>query len=677
MLSRMKTRVLLTLALLACAAPALADTAPVSGIDLQYVDASVRPQDDLYRHLSGRWLDSFQIPADRGRFGAFNEIADTTQQQLKTIIEGLPAIPAARDEDVRKIADLYASFMNETLLDVLGAYPLQPEFHRIDALKSKKALPALIAAFNRVGAGVPLEMDVEPDARDSTRYAVALSQGGLGLPDRDYYLKNDARFSAARDKYLKHIEKMLGMVSDRNAAKDAREILALETAIARIQWTRVENRDPVKTYNKTALTALPKLMPGFDWAQYSGDAAFAGKVDYVIVNQPSYFKGLGTLIAKTPLPVWQAYLKWHLLSAAAPYLSKPFVDEAFAFTGTTLRDIPENLPRWKRGIELVNGELGEALGKLYVKQYFPPENKVRMDALVRNLIAAYSADIKTLDWMGPDTKKGAQEKLDKLQTKIGYPDKWRDYSALVIKRNDLYGNVTRAESFEYQRNIDKLGKPIDRTEWDMTPQTVNAYYNPLMNEIVFPAAILQPPFFNVLADDAVNYGGIGAVIGHEISHGFDDQGSQFDAEGNLHDWFTAEDHQKFAAKTKALVAQYDAYEPVSGIHVNGQLTLGENIADNSGLAIAYKAYLISLGGKPAPVIDGLTGEQRFYYGWVQVWRGKVRENQAVLFLKSDPHSPTEVRGEAPIKNQAGFYSAFGVKPGDKMYLSPDQRVTIW
>ncbi len=510
----MKAIVFASFSLLSCAAVAIADAAPVSGIDMQYVDASVRPQDDLYRHLSGRWLDSFQIPADRGRFGAFNEVYDTTQQQLKSIIDGLPAIPAAGDEDARKIADLYASFMNETLLDVLGAYPLQPEFHRIDALKSKKALPALIAAFNRVGAGVPLEMDVEPDARDSTRYAVALSQGGLGLPDRDYYLKNDARFSAARDKYLKHVEKMLGMVSDRNAAKDAREILALETAIARIQWTRVENRDPVKTYNKTALTALPKLMPGFDWAQYSGDAAFAGKVDYVIVNQPSYFKGLGTLIAKTPLPVWQAYLKWHLLSAAAPYLSKPFVDEAFAFTGTTLRDIPENLPRWKRGIELVNGELGEALGKLYVKQYFPPENKVRMDALVRNLIAAYSADIKTLDWMGPDTKKGAQEKLDKLQTKIGYPDKWRDYSALVIKRNDLYGNVTRAESFEYQRNIDKLGKPIDRTEWDMTPQTVNAYYNPLMNEIVFPAAILQPPFFNVLADDAVNYGGIGAVIGH-------------------------------------------------------------------------------------------------------------------------------------------------------------------
>jgi predicted metalloendopeptidase len=668
---------LLALARLASAAPSIGTPAPVSGIDLQYVDASVRPQDDLYQHLNGRWLDSFQIPPDRGRYGAFNEIDDNTQQQLKGIVEGLPVLPAAGDEEVRKIADLYASFMNETLLDVLGAYPLEPDFKRIDALKSKDGLPALIAEFNRIGADAPLGMDVEQDARDSTRYAVAVGQGGLGLPDRDYYLKDDARFKSARAKYVAHMSRMLGLVSDRNAAKDAQSILALETSIARIQWTRVENRDPVKTYNKTALTALPKLMAGFDWSRYTADAAFADKVDYVIVNQPSYFKKLGTLTARTPLPVWKAYFKWHLLSAAAPYLSKPFVDEEFAFRGTALRDIPQNLPRWKRGIGLIDGALGEALGKLYVQQYFPPANKARMDALVRNLIAAYSADIKTLDWMGPETKKGAQEKLDKLVTKIGYPDKWRDYSALVIKRDDLYGNVERSQRFEYQRNINKLGKPIDRTEWAMTPQTVNAYYNPLMNEIVFPAAILQPPFFNVLADDAVNYGGIGGVIGHEISHGFDDQGSQFDANGNLRDWFTQEDHQRFAAKTKALVAQYARYEPVPGIHVNGELTLGENIADNSGLAIAYKAYLISLGGKPAPVIDGLTGEQRLYLGWVQVWRGKVRENQAVLYLKSDPHSPEAVRGEAPVRNQAGFYAAFDVQPGDKMYLPPDQRVTIW
>ncbi len=667
----------LFLSLAVLAAAPVAAAVPVSGIDMQYVDPAVRPQDDLYRHLNGRWLDSFVIPADRGSYGAFYELEDDTELELKGIIEGLPAIPAAGDDEVRKIEDLYASFMNETLLDVLGADPLDAEFHRIDAITSKAALPALIAEFNRNGADAPLGMDVEPDARDSTRYAVAVSQSGLGLPDRDYYLKNDARFKTARAKYVAHVRKMLALVSDRHAAADAQAILALETAMARIQWTRVENRDPVKTYNKTALSALPALMPGFDWARYAADAAFAGKVDYVIVNQPSYFRGLGKLLAATPLPTWKVYFKWHLLSAAAPYLSKTFVDEEFAFRGTALRDIPQNLPRWKRGLALVDGALGEALGKLYVQKYFPPENKARMDALVRNLIAAYSADIKTLDWMGPDTKKAAQEKLDKLVTKIGYPDKWRDYGALTIKRNDLFGNVVRAQAFDYQRNIDKLGKPIDRTEWEMTPQTVNAYYNPLMNEIVFPAAILQPPFFNVLADDAVNYGGIGGVIGHEISHAFDDQGSQFDADGNLRDWFAKADHEKFAAKTKALVAQYDRYEPVPGLHVNGALTLGENIADNSGLAIAYKDYLISLDGKAAPVIDGLTGEQRLYEGWVQVWRGKVRENQAVLYLKSDPHSPEAVRGEAPLKNQAGFYEAFGVEPGDKMYLPPAERVTIW
>jgi predicted metalloendopeptidase len=673
----MKPLIFLSLAFLYGTAAAAADTAPVSGIDTQFVDAAVRPQDDLYRHLNGRWLDGFQIPADRGGYGAFTEVYDTTQQQLKSIVEGLPAIPAAGDEETRKLADLYASFMNETVLDVLGAYPLAPQFHRIDAIRTKQALPGLIAELDRIGAGTPVETDVEQDARDSTRYAVGLSQGGLGLPDRDYYLKDDARFKTARAKYVAHIQKMLALVSDRWAAKDAAAILALETALARIQWTRVENRDPVKTYNKTALSALPKLMSDFDWPQYTAAAGFADKVDYVIVGQPTYFKALGALIAKTPLPVWKVYFKWHLLSTMAPYLSKPFVDENFAFRGTALRDIPENLPRWKRGITLLDDALGEALGKLYVKTYFPPENKMRMDALVHNLIAAYSADIKTLDWMGPETKKGAQAKLDKLQPKIGYPDKWRDYSALEIRRADLYGNVMRAQSFEYQRNIAKLGKPIDRTEWHMTPQTVNAYYNPLMNEIVFPAAILQPPFFNVLADDAVNYGAIGAVIGHEISHGFDDQGSKFDADGNLHDWFTKEDHDRFAAKTKALVAQYGRYEPVSGIHVNGELTLGENIADNSGLAIAYKAYLLSLGGKPAPVIDGFTGVQRFYYGWVRIWRGKVRENSAVVNLKSDPHSPAAVRGEAPIKNQSGFYQAFGVQSGDKMYLPPDERVTIW
>jgi predicted metalloendopeptidase len=470
---------------------------------------------------------------------------------------------------------------------------------------------------------------------------------------------------------------MLGMAGDANARRSAAEILKLETAMAELQWTRVANRDPEKTYNKTALAELHRLMPGYDWQRYLEETGLAGKIDYVIVRQPSYFTGLDKLLGDTPLAVWKSYLKWHELSSAAPYLSKAFVDERFAFSGTVLRGIPQNRPRWKRGMDLLDGAMGEAIGRLYVDRYFPPQNKARMEALVANLLEAYRRDIDTLDWMSAQTKKGAQAKLAKLVTKIGYPNSWRDYGDLNVIRDDLWGNVVRASEFEYRRGINKLGRPIDRNEWFMTPQTVNAYYNPVMNEIVFPAAILQPPFFDARADDAVNYGGIVAVIGHEVSHGFDDQGSQYDADGNLRDWFTPEDHAKFAARTKALVAQYDAYEPVPGYHVNGELTLGENIGDNSGLALAYKAYQLALAGNAAPVIDGFTGEQRFFLGWVQVWRGKVREDQAIEAIKVDPHAPPAVRGTAPLVNQAGFYAAFDVKPGDKMYLPPDQRVTIW
>ena len=654
-----------------------AATALGSGVDLQYVDKAVRPQDDLYRYLNGKWLDTFQIPADKATYVSFTYVYDQVQDQLKTIVDGLGEAATGGDADAKKMADLYASFMDEAKLEALGFKPLQAEFARIDAIAGKKDIPALIARFNRTGAVAPYDFDVELDARDSTKYAVNISQSGLGMPDRDYYLKDDPKLVQARTKYVAHVEKLLGLAGDKEAAQNAAAILKLETSMAQIQWTKVENRDPIKTYNKTPISALGTLTPGYDWRGYVQGLGLSGKVDYVIINQPSYFTGLAKLIEATPLPVWKAYFKWHVLSAAAPYLSKPFVDERFAFSGTTLRGIPQTLPRWKRGLTLIDGAIGEALGKLYVAKYFPPENKARMDQLVSNLIAAYSQDIDTLDWMSADTKKGAHEKLAKLVRKIGYPNKWRDYSKLTISRDDLFGNVTRATEFEVQRNIDKLGKPIDRNEWDMTPQTVNAYYDPEKNEIVFPAAILQPPFFNVKADDAVNYGGIGAVIGHEISHGFDDQGSQFDADGNLHDWFTKDDHEKFGAKTKALVAQYSAHEPVPGFHVNGELTLGENIADNSGLAIAYKAYKISLGGKPSPTIDGFTGEQRLYLGWVQVWRGKGREEEVIMRIKSDPHSPPAVRGTVPVSNQAGFYAAFGVKPGDKMYLPPDQRVALW
>src|SRR3984885_12360987 len=649
-----------------------------SGIDLQYVDSSVRPQDDAYQYLNGKWLSTFQLPPDKGAVGSFTAIEDATEEQLRSIVESLDqATPVDGDADAKKLADLYASFMNEERLEALGLKPLQAEFAAIDAVKDMNALPALMAHMNAIGAGAPYGLGINLDARNSTQYAVILFQSGLGLPDRDYYLKDDSKLKDARVSYRAHIEKMLGMAGESKAAQQATGTPNLEHPLAKIQWTRVEDRDPIKTYNKTAITELSALMPGYDWQRYVHSAGIEGKVDSVIIRQPSYFTGLGKVMTNTPLPVWKAYFKWRVLSAAAPYLSKSFVDERFAFTGGVLRGVPENQPRWKRGITLLDGSIGEALGKLYVAKYFPPQNKARMQALVQNLLEAYRRDIDTLDWMSAETKVGAQAKLAKMQPKIGYPDRWRDYSALKISRDDLLGNVVRANVFEYRRNLAKLGKPVDHGEWGMRPQTINASYNPTRNEITFPAAILQPPFFDAGADDEENYGGLGGVIGHEMSHGFDDQGSQFDADGNLHDWFTKADHDKFAEKTKALVAQYNVYEPVPDYHVNGALTLGENIGDNSGLAIAYKAYRISLAGHEAPVIDGLSGDQRLYLGWVQVWRGKVREAEAIQRIKTDPHSPPAVRGTAPLRNQPGFYAAFGLKPGDKMYLPPDQRVSIW
>jgi putative endopeptidase len=648
-----------------------------SGIDLQNVDSSVRPQDDVYQYLNGQWLRNYQLPADKGAVGSFSVLQDKTEEQLRTIVDALDQAPGSDDPDAKKLADLYASYMNEEQLQALGLKPLLAEFAAIDAIKDRNAIPNAMARLIAIGAGAPFNLRVNLDARNSVQYAVILQQSGLGMPDRDYYLKDDAKLKEARVAYRVHIEKMLGMAGQAKAAHSAAAILDLETSLAKIQWTRVEDRDPIKTYNKTALSELPVLMPGYDWQRYVRASGIEGKVDYVIVSQPTYFMSLGKAITATPLPVWKAYFKWRVLSAFAPYLSKPFVDERFAFTGGVLRGVPENQPRWKRGIALLDGSMGEALGKLYVAKYFPPQNKARMQALVLNLLEAYRRDIDTLDWMSAETKVGAQAKLGKMRPKIGYPEHWRDYSALKISRADLLGNVVRANEFEYRRNVAKLGKPVDHGEWGMRPQTINASYNPTRNEITFPAAILQPPFFDASADDAVNYGGIGGVIGHEMSHGFDDQGSQFDADGNLHDWFTKADHDKFAEKTKALVAQYNVYEPVPGYHVNGALTLGENIGDNSGLAIAYKAYRISLEGHEAPVIDGLTGDQRLYLGWVQVWRGKVRDAEAIQRIKADPHSPPAVRGTAPLRNQPGFYAAFGVKAGDKMYLPPDQRVSIW
>ncbi len=652
---------------------------PRSGIDLQYIDTAVRPQEDLFRHVSGKWLASVEIPADRARFGSFDRLRDLAEEQLRAIIEDLAAkkdLPAGLE--ARKIADLYHSFMDQASAETHGLKALQSEFARIDGLADKREIPALLAHFSALGIAVPIIPRIDQDARDSSRYAVYLSQGGLGLPDRDYYLKNDdAKLKGMRGEYLKHVAKMLAMAGQKDSGQAARNILDLETGLAQAQWTKVENRNPVKTYNKTEVGQLSALVAGYDWNKYFAASGIGNKASYVIVRQPSFFQGVGKLLEATPLAVWQSYFKWHLLEAYAPYLGQRFVDADFAFSSVTLRGIPENRPRWKRGVELVEQSMGEGLGRLYVAQHFPPQHKERMHALVGNLLTAYRQSIETLDWMSPETKKEALVKLSRFTPKIGYPDQWRDYGALAVMPDDLVGNVMRARRFEYQREIAKLGQPIDRNEWHMTPQTVNAYYNPRMNEIVFPAAILQPPFFNPAADDAVNYGGIGAVIGHEISHGFDDQGSQSDGDGNLRDWWTQQDHEKFAQRTRALVAQYSAYSPLPGYPINGELTLGENIADNSGLAIAYKAYRISLGGREAPVLDGYTGDQRLYIGWSQVWRGKARDTEIIRLIKVDPHSPQVFRANVPLMNQPPFYAAFGVRDGDKMFVAPEQRISIW
>jgi putative endopeptidase len=650
-----------------------------SGIDMQYADTATRAQDDFFRHLAGKWLDSGEIPPDRARYGTFDALRDATERQLREIVEGLARakdLPAGSDE--RKIADLYNSFMDEAMAEGRGTKSLQGEIASIDSLADKRDLPALFSHLSTLEVRVPIGLDIEQDARESTRYAVYLGQSGLGLPDRDYYLKDDdAKLKGIRDAYLVHVGRTLALAGQTDTEQAAQRILALETEIARIQWTKVENRDPVKSYNKTEMAKLGGLVSGYDWTAYFAASDIGGKVDYVIVRQPSYFAGFAKLLDSTPLPVWKAYLKWHLLDAYSPYLTKTFVEQDFGFFGSTLRGIPENRPRWKRGVALVEDSVGEALGKMYVAKHFPPQSKTRMQELVRNLLSAYRQSIAKLEWMGPETRQQAMVKLSKFTPKIGYPDRWRDYSALSIDRNDLVGNVMRARDFEFKREIAKLGRPVDRGEWAMTPQTVNAYYNPEMNEVVFPAAILQPPFFDVTADDAVNYGGIGAVIGHEISHGFDDQGSQYDGDGNLHDWWTKDDHDKFSLRTKALVTQYGAYSPLAGYQVNGELTLGENIADNSGLAIAYKAYHIALDGTAAPVIEGFTGDQRLCLGWAQVWRGKARDAESIRLVKVDPHSPPRFRANGTLANLPAFYSAFDVKPGDKMYLPPEQRVTIW
>ena len=654
---------------------------PTSGIDTAGFDRSVRPADDLYRYADGTWLRNTQIPPDLSKVGSFTTLSLQAQADQRTLIEGAAKTPgddsyrdAGVEANARKIGDLYAAYMDTAHLDQLGAAPLRPYFDAVDKLATPADLIRYLGASQQFGASGPIGLGIGQDAKDATRYITDASQDGLSLPDRDYYLSTDPKLTAVRDQYRGYTVKMLGLAGLPDPEGAAGRILDLETQLAQASWTNVRNRDATATYNKFTVADAAGAT-GIDWAAYL-DAAAIHQPDLVI-DQPTFFKTLGQLLTTVPLDTWKQYLKWHLIQDHAPYLSAPFVDTRFDFVGKVLGGRQQNVERWRRGVTAVNSAMGEALGQLYVDKYFPDEAKKRADTLVHTIIDAYRGSIDGLDWMTPPTKAVAKQKLDKLAVKIGYPSNWKDYSSLVINRDDLIGDLDRAARWEHQRDISKLGKPVDRTEWFMTPQTVNAYYSAAMNEIVFPAAILQPPFFDARADDAVNYGAIGSVIGHEISHAFDDQGSKYDADGNLRNWWTPADAKAFAAKTQALAAQYSGYTPLPGQHVNGQLTLGENIADLSGLTVANRAYQASLNGKPAPVIDTFTGDQRFFLGFAQIWREKERDESLRTSLLTDPHSPGEFRCNGVLTNVDAFYTTFDVKPGDKLYKPPGDRVHIW
>jgi predicted metalloendopeptidase len=648
------------------------------GVDPANIDTTVKPCDNFYQFANGGWLKSHSIPADKARFGAFEEVNERNRAILQKILDETSAKTAWTKGSIQqKVGDFYASGMNEPAIEKRGLAPLRPIFATIDGLKDTKQLPTLLAKLHGQGLPGGFGFFVRQDAKASTQYLGYLSQGGTGLPDRDYYLKDDARTREIRAKYVAHIAKMLELAGDTPALAQARArvVLDLETRMAKAQWSRVEMRNPQKTYNKRTLDQVVAEAPGFDWKGYF--AARGVKLVDLNLTQPSFFQAFGKLASEVPAPQWRTYLRWHALSASANLLPKAFGEEAFAFHGNVLNGTPEREPRAKRVEAMTDGTLGEALGQLYVKVAFPPEAKKKVLELVENLRVALRERITNLDWMGAETKQQAITKLNAFGVKIGYPDKWKTY-AFDVKRDDFFGNVRRASAFRIQENLKKLGKPIDRTEWGMTPPTVNAYYNASMNEIVFPAGILQPPFFDPKADDAVNYGSLGFVIGHEMTHGFDDSGSQFDAQGNLKNWWTDADKKAYQSRTDLVVKQYDAYEPIKGEHVNGKLTLGENIADIGGLKIAFAAYQNSLKGKATPApIDGFTGPQRFFLGAAAVWRNHIREAAASVRLKTDPHSPGQERVNGPLSNLPEFYDAFGCADGQPMKRDIKVRPAIW
>jgi len=673
-------------ALAACAAsaPKPAATTPVvapepqlrSGLDLTGFDRSVRPQDDLYRFVGGGWLAKTEIPADRSNYGSFSILDDQAREEVKQLIVVASTLAnRTMGSDAQKVGDFYLAYMDNSRAESLGISPLKNELARIDAIATPRDVARYIGYSQRIGVAQPFAWFSGADSKNSSVYLGALYQNGLTMPDRDYYLSPDEKYAQFRAKFAEYVEQMLARAGERDARSAAARIAALETRIANYQWTKVQNRDPVKTYNPMTLPEYQKLAPGFDWmAFFEGMGAPVQRLD---VNQPSFIKGIGQLVKTVPVSDWRVYFKFQLLDSYSPALSAQFADLEFGFHQKTLNGVPEPLPRWRQAVDSMDENMGELIGRMFVESHFGAEAKARMLALVGNLLKAFDTSIDGLEWMSPATRAEAKKKLSMITVKIGYPDKWRDYSALSVRSDDLVGNLLRASEFQHQRYVTRTGGPVDKGEWLMTPQTVNAYYNPTTNEITFPAAILRWPFYDMTADDAVNYGGIGSVIGHEISHGFDDSGRQFDGDGNLRDWWTADDGVKFKQRAAALARQYSGYAVLDNRHINGELTLGENIGDLSGMAVAFKAYQISLNGKPAPEIDGFTGQQRFFLGWAQVWRRKYRDAELLKRLVTDPHSPSEFRANGPASNIDAFYDAFAVAPSDRMYRAPSERVKIW
>jgi endothelin-converting enzyme/putative endopeptidase len=649
----------------------------VSGIDKVNMDTTIRPQDNFYRYINGSWLNNHDIPGDKTAIGSFYDLRDKADKDVNIIIEELAETDNLKmGSDEQKVADLFRSFMNSEQRDTAGISPIQSILADISNLKNKDELAKFFGHYSSIGIKNPLALYISVDAKNSSSYAIHIWQYGLNLPDKDYYFNQTKRFVDLRNGYVKHIENMYNLAGISNGSNAAKNIMALETSLAEFHWTRVQSRDSEKRYNKFATNNLSSLTSKFNWQAFLAAEGVASQKN-IIINQPDFIEGFGKVFEQTSLEVWKQYLTFNTLNAFSSYLTTDLDNETFDFFSKQLSGREEQRPQWKRGVGVVNSNLGEVIGKVYVTRHFTPKAKSRMSTLVENLRNAYGESIDNLTWMSDNTKQAAHVKLAAFTPKIGYPDKWEDYSALTITADDLVGNIIRSRKVSSKKDISKLGGPIRKWEWAMTPQTVNAYYNPTVNEIVFPAAILQAPFFNMKADDAVNYGGIGAVIGHEMGHGFDDQGSKYDASGNLRNWWTEQDLKEFSTRTKILVEQYANYQVFDDLNVNGKLTLGENIGDLSGVTIAYKAYKASLNGKEAPIIDGLTGDQRFFMGYAQIWRSKIVEKSMRNRVATDPHAPGEFRALGSLSNMNEFYDAFDVKEGDAMYIAPEKRVKIW